>query len=179
MNLLPFDLSVSRYVQTFHHPIFIWFMEQLSWWGEPEHFIFILAITCAFLIFTNLYRQFLLLFISTVSAGLIGYALKYLIARPRPPLYLVRVSTYTTEASFPSNHVLVFTVFFGLLIYFTFRSSLKDWLKIILVTIFGLFVFFISVSRIYLGAHWFTDCLAGYLIGASILYIVNKLYKNQ
>jgi membrane-associated phospholipid phosphatase len=40
-------------------------------------------------------------------------------------------------------------------------------------------IFTIPVSRIYLGAHWFTDVLGGFMLGLICLYILSYLYLKK
>jgi len=172
------DLPVSLAIQSINSISFAWIMRVISWWGEPEHFIVVMALVGSGLIMAKEYKRFFTIIAATTLSALIGSLLKELISRPRPTADLIRVDTYTVENSFPSNHVLVFTVFFGLLFLFVSKSKLNNISKKILKTIFSLLIILVSFSRIYLGAHWFTDCLASYLLGAMILFFINKYYRT-
>ncbi|AZG45588.1 phosphatase PAP2 family protein [Gordonia insulae] len=104
-----------------------------------------------------------------VGAGsLVGYllmvGLKHLFARPRPPTVdrLLDIDTY----SFPSGHAMMSTIVFGLLAVAAFRLS--AWVRahpiVLLLAPAGAIA--IGCTRVYLGVHWTTDVLAGWLIGA-------------
>ncbi|QEC75292.1 phosphatase PAP2 family protein [Mucilaginibacter ginsenosidivorax] len=49
-------------------------------------------------------------------------------------------------------------------------------IKIVVSAICLFLIFMIPVSRVYLGAHWFTDVLGGFLLGIICLYILSYQY---
>lgn len=67
--------------------------------------------------------------------------------------------------SFPSGHVVVITVVYGLMTYLWLRAA-KHWLeRLVIIAIALLFMGLVSSARLALGAHWPSDILAGWLIG--------------
>ncbi len=52
------------------------------------------------------------------------------------------------------------------------RFKKSDWKRAVLMVFFSLLIFLIGVSRIYLGAHWFSDVLGAYLLGFSWLLVI-------
>ncbi len=101
--------------------------------------------------------------------------LKNILQRPRPTEYrLINESGY----SFPSGHSMVSMAFYGFIIYLIYKYVKNKYLKYIAITIFSILIISIGISRIYLGVHYTSDVLAGFLISISylILYtsIVNK-----
>ncbi|NDZ96284.1 phosphatase PAP2 family protein [Streptomyces sp. SID6673] len=95
---------------------------------------------------------------------LLMVGLKHLFARPRPPIAdrLLDIDTY----SFPSGHAMMSTVVFGLLAVAAYRLS--AWVRAhpAVLLIASIWAIAIGCSRVYLGVHWTTDVLAGWLIGA-------------
>ena len=92
------------------------------------------------------------------SEPLIGI-LKALYNRPRPPEALVE----TSLASFPSGHAVVGAVLaISLVIAFVHAGPQRRNLEIVA----GVFALFMAGSRVYLGAHWLTDVIAGVALGA-------------
>lgn len=115
--------------------------------------------------------------LSTLISGGIAWVLKTLINRPRPTKDFVSILEETHYQSFPSGHVLFYTVFFVALLFILIRTIKKyPLLKISGILICLAMIFLGAVSRVYLGAHWFTDVLGGFMVGIIILLIAGNIY---
>lgn len=112
------------------------------------------------------------------AAEAFSYAAKYAFGRPRPPLNQAIV--IEESPGFPSSHALLGVVFYGLLAYLVFRY-VKSWRTKVAVVLSAVFtVVMIGLSRVYLGVHWPSDVLGGYLIGTwwlALLLII--LYTRE
>lgn len=105
-----------------------------------------------------------LLFVGSVIGGFgLSSVLKISIARARPDQWaaVVKETTY----SFPSGHTVMATVFFGGLAAIVFHLTKRLGPRLIAVAGAALVVVAVAGSRVYLGAHWPTDTLAGMLTG--------------
>jgi undecaprenyl-diphosphatase len=106
-----------------------------------------------------------------------------LIDRPRPTIDFVRIVEETHYQSFPSGHVLFYTVFFGSLVIIALYSKiLKISLKLLIALACLTMIILGATSRIYLGAHWFTDVIGGFIVGILFLMITGSIYirsKNK
>ncbi len=109
------------------------------------------------------------------AASLLNLIVKYIVKRPRPTLPMV---VKEIGYSFPSAHAMLSLVFFGLLIYFVLKYSNKKWLKITLTILFSLIVVVVGFSRVYLGVHYLSDILAGYLVGLPIVFATIFVLQN-
>src|SRR6185436_7935994 len=103
---------------------------------------------------------------SIFLADWFNHSLKVLINRPRPSRELVEVLQRFDQISFPSGHVVHYVVFFGFLFAVMLANSRINLFTRVLVSIICIFLIMgVSVSRIYLGAHWATDVIGGYIMG--------------
>lgn len=108
-------------------------------------------------------------------ATMLNQLLKRILQRPRPEGFrIINESGY----SFPSGHSMVSMAFYGFLIYLIYKNVKNKYLKWSLITILGILIISIGISRIYLGVHYTSDVLAGFLVAISYLIvyisIVNK-----
>jgi membrane-associated phospholipid phosphatase len=84
--------------------------------------------------------------------------------------------TSTINSSYPSGHVFTYVSFFGALYYLRkniFKKFfLQNTVKIGCIVLIGL----VGISRISLGAHWFSDTIGGYLLGFAWLMTTIKIF---
>ena len=114
--------------------------------------------------------------ISWMSA-LVRTAIKGIIDRPRPEPGLVQVISRSKGTSFPSGHVSTTVTFWGWLLGWMLLQKQVDPLwKRGTMSFSGLCLLLIGPSRIYLGEHWLTDVVGGYLFGAGSLSLGFQLY---
>lgn len=99
---------------------------------------------------------------------ILNQLLKRILQRPRPEEFrIINEKGY----SFPSGHSMVSMAFYGFLIYLIYKNVKNKYLKWSLITILGVLIISIGISRIYLGVHYTSDVLAGFLIAISYLII--------
>ncbi len=115
--------------------------------------------------------------VNLIIVGVLNVLLKIIVRRPRPEdINIITESGF----SFPSGHAMMSIALYGMLIYFVYKFIKNKGLKIFLMILLGALILLIGASRIYLGVHYFSDVLAGYLIGYAILsgniFIFNCLY---
>jgi len=108
-------------------------------------------------------RKGIFLFGAMFFSGVVIFLLKEFFGRLRPLNGIIIESGY----SFPSGHSTIIVVFLGLLVYLF--ASKKSATKVHLVA--GLLVLVVGFTRLYLGIHWFTDVIAGYVVGLVILFV--------
>lgn len=127
-----------------------------------------------FLIIKNK-QQNILLGANLCIITLINQILKYLIMRPRPNIFrIVEESGY----SFPSGHSMVSMAFYGYLIYLVYQNMKNKYLKWFLIITLAILIILIGISRIYLGVHYTTDVLGGFLISLSYLIVYTHITKG-
>ena len=113
---------------------------------------------------------------------ILNQIIKFIMQRPRPTEFRI---IEETGYSFPSGHSMVSLAFYGYLIYLIYKYINNKHLKRTLIIILSVLICIIGVSRIYLGVHYTSDVLGGFLISFAYLLIyielVNKfvLEKNK
>ncbi len=105
------------------------------------------------------------------------YALaKPLVHRPRPPL--ADLIGAASGVSFPSGHATQAIAVWGMLAVIA-SAGRSPRTRAALLAAAGFVVLLVGASRIYLGAHWLTDVLAGYALGAAWLALLTALGLRQ
>lgn len=108
-------------------------------------------------------------------ATILNLLLKNILQRPRPTEYrIIDESGY----SFPSGHSTVSMAFYGFIIYLIYRYVKNKYIKCISIILLSILIFSIGISRIYLGVHYTSDVLAGFLISISYLIIYIKVINK-
>ena len=105
-----------------------------------------------------------------------------LVKRPRPSTELIQLRIDPQEIegfpSFPSGHTVHYTVFFGFLGFLAATRLKPPALSWLLLGVLAGLVLLVGPARIYLGAHWSSDVMGGYLLGGAVLAIGVNLYRR-
>lgn len=129
-------------------------------------FIFIMTITIMFvLLFIKKRKDSLFFGFGIVGIWLFNEVLKLIFKRPRPSgLHLVTAHGY----SFPSGHSMIFMGFSLFVIYYLIRNLKSTWKRSVLSLILIIYSIMVGLSRVYLGVHYLSDVLAGWI--AAVLW---------
>ena len=107
---------------------------------------------------------------------ILNQALKHIFQRPRPTEYrIINEAGY----SFPSGHSMVSMAFYGFLIYLIYKNVKNKYLKWGLIALLSLLILLIGLSRIYLGVHYTSDVIAGFLVSVSYLIIFTHFLPRK
>jgi undecaprenyl-diphosphatase len=106
-----------------------------------------------------------------ISSTALMFLLKSLFGRRRPDIPLLKEAQ---GLSFPSGHAFISVTFYGLLIYFIWKTVKLKWLKWTASILLALFILLIGFSRIYLRVHYPSDVLAGFTTG--FLWLVISIW---
>jgi membrane-associated phospholipid phosphatase len=176
--VLPFDLKSYQELQEQASPPFDMLMEWVSAIGD---LVIAIALTAIAVATFAIRRQWLeaIFMLATTSNVLLAFALKEIIRRARPfPIAgnVTGLIQSINEYSYPSGHVLFFVVFFGFFaylawIYFSGRA------RVIVIAICLSLIALIGPSRVFLGAHWASDVVGSYIIGAIWLFLLILAYQ--
>ena len=99
--------------------------------------------------------------------------IKAIVRRPRPSVDVIRESNF----SFPSGHAMAITCLYGLLIYYLYKSEIRY--RKLLIVICVLIIVLVSLSRVYLGVHYFSDIIGGILLSTSLVLYISDIPSCQ
>ncbi len=105
-----------------------------------------------------------------------NFVIKQIVRRARPEHLMI---IEETGFSFPSGHAMMSLCFFALAIHFVWKTLKNKPLKITLVSLFSVVIVAMGFSRIYLGVHYLTDIIAGFLISYAIVVVCLIVYNSK
>lgn len=171
--LQSFDQSVTEAVHLLPAGL-TWFMQCITLIGGP-----FVVITGLVILAGVAWRNDARRITFAAAAAVVGLGfntvLKNIFHRVRPDtIYTAHMKIHSY--SFPSGHAYGSTVFYGLLAYLAFRLLPKPW-RLITPVVLLVLIFLIGISRIFLGAHFPSDVIAGWLLGGLTLIVIIKFIR--
>jgi membrane-associated phospholipid phosphatase len=161
------DARLSSWLHTHHTPRMTTAMFAITALGSTE---VATLIAIAFGIYFIFRRRFywLTVFMSSVFGGmLINRLLKYAFHRPRP--FFDNPLLTLTGYSFPSGHTMMATVLYGVVAAYLFTTTSDWWRRGLIALSALLLITLVGFSRMYLGAHYFSDVLGAMAEGLAWL----------
>lgn len=143
--------------------------------GQKQVIYPVILVVFGYLLYSRHFREASHALMMAVFAVGSVFVFKHLLESPRPWGIMNSPETY----SMPSGHTVLSAVLYvglAFLIASSMRTRSSRW---IVYTIALLLTFAVGVSRIYLGAHWFTDVFSAWLISAAILCFVIVSYERS
>ncbi|WP_375770264.1 phosphatase PAP2 family protein [Archangium gephyra] len=148
--------------------------------GSVSVLTLVVCAVAGFLVLVRRWRTLALVVGSTVGGALVNTLLKSLFARPRPSV--VPHLTHVLTESFPSGHAMLSAI-----VYLTLGALLaqlveRRWLRAYLVGVALTLTLLIGLTRVYLGVHYPTDVLGGWMAGlawALLTAVVARAVKRR
>ncbi|MDO8658935.1 MAG: phosphatase PAP2 family protein [Candidatus Levybacteria bacterium] len=183
-ELVQFDSLISQFFYSTRNPILTKLMIFISFLGG-DFIIYTSSAIIIILILKKHQRESILFTFILLMGFIINNFLKLLIKRPRPDLVPFFIeNTY----SFPSGHSMNSFVFYAVISYFIFHFTKNKNIAFIVSFFSIILILLIGISRIYLGVHFASDVIAGFIGGfwwfATVLLIRQtiiffKLFKES
>lgn len=183
-ELINFDSYITNFIYSFRSEAMTSIMKSISFLASPTFLICVALVMTAY-VFTKRKKD-AVIYVSIIITGiLLNLILKSFFQRPRPE-YLPLI--HENSFSFPSGHAMNGLVFYLVLTYFVFRETGNKKLSYFILFVSMNLILLIGISRIYLGVHYPTDVIAGYVAGflwfvSAILFekaiIYKRLRKNK
>lgn len=179
-DILAFDRVIMSFIQGLETPSLTAIMKFFTLMGSFKMIALIAIIVIIFLYIVLKHRSELILFtIVIIGARILNRFLKEFFQRTRPDFHrLIEIGGY----SFPSGHAMNAMAAFGILTFLLWRHILSRRGRTFLIVLSSLFILMTGISRIYLGVHYPSDIIAGYLASgfwvAMAIWIYQK-YKEK
>lgn len=160
-RVFPWDDGILLFMHTHASPFRDSTMKAITRWGAPPLMFIMGAVGMGVLLWRGRRGDAAFFFASVVGAGLLNLAAKAFFGRVRPSLW--QSIAPETSASFPSGHAMGTMAMAAALVVLCWPTRAR-WLVLVAATIF---VVAVGVSRLYLGVHFPSDVLAGWLSSLS------------
>jgi undecaprenyl-diphosphatase len=174
-KVVQIDNIIINSIQGLESPLFTIIMRFFTFLGSGSSII-ILAIV-SMLIFYLMFKirsELLLFLLVLIGSNAFFITLKIIFHRARPDLHrLIEVGGY----SFPSGHSTNAVAVYGILTFILWRHISTRWGRTILVILSVFMILTIGISRIYLGVHYPSDVIGGYMVGGFLIIIAIWLYQ--
>jgi membrane-associated phospholipid phosphatase len=177
-----FDDAVTQWLLSFRNEELTTFLTFITHIGG-KGYVVVITLLVLYFVFIHRSWKFILQTVTVLLlATLSNIALKQVINRARPSLeHLVEVYTL----SYPSGHAMSAMGFYGFLIFLVARFHVAVAWKVVLISLLVFLILAIGVSRIYLGVHYPSDVLAGFIGGliwvtfCAIVFDVIDLWRRR
>ena len=168
----PGDEAILLTIQSWQSPLLTAALGTLTYLGWYPVAALVSAVAVAILVWRRHVADGLL-FAVAVASALLTLPLKEFIGRPRPDFAIVE--SVPQSMGFPSGHAAFATLLGGMMIYLVWQHVEGRLLRWGLSGVLALLVLGVGLSRVYLGVHWPSDIIGGYLFGLSVLLILVKV----
>ena len=157
------DDAVADFVISIRSDFLTLFFKTVTWLCNT---IFVIAIFIFVLFLVKDVRLKKYLCANIAIVFIINSILKIIVSRPRPlGEHLVDAGGF----SFPSGHSMMAVGLYGFLIYFVYKYVKNKIKRNVLMSGLFLIITLVGMSRIYLGVHYTSDVLAGFMLSLSYL----------
>jgi len=164
----PGDLCLTLWLQSFNDNLILSTMKCISFiFGDWPSALVVVAISIV--VWWRIGRLEAVMILVGGLITLVNSALKLAINRPRPSADLVHILSREQGSGFPSGHAFFAILILGLTAYFISINLKNHALRMLVLAGLVALILLIGTSRVYLGVHWPSGVIGGYLIGGVFL----------
>ncbi len=138
-----------------------------------EYLVFSVFLVITVFVLRRDFFHGLYIFFAVALGYFVTLLLKNIFSRPRPDITAL---FFVPQYSFPSGHAMNSTIFYGICIAIVSHLSVNRYLKYVLLILLFVLIVLIGTSRVYLGVHYPTDVLGGYVSGLAWLVSMRLIY---
>ena len=166
------DSNVAIFFANHNNIVLTNIFKFISFICSPKFMILVNVCLFIFIILKKKYKLFLIN-VASIASVVVNNIIKIIIKRERPNFLVL---SNETSYSFPSGHSMISILFFGSIIYLVNKYNIK-YRKTITILL-SIFIILVGLSRLYLGVHFLTDVIGGYLCGFIALIIIIMIFER-
>ncbi|AST96904.1 hypothetical protein BC8716_13465 [Shouchella clausii] len=139
-------------------------------------FVLTVAVLIILLVARASHKELAFTAVTMAATGLVNLFVKEWVERERPAQYmLVELSSY----SFPSGHSMGAMSFYTVLTFLIWKRVNKQSHRVAFVVFASLMILIMGFSRLYLGVHYLSDVIGGYLLSGSLVFFLFWLFQPR
>lgn len=169
------DQWLTHALYSARDPFIVQFFIWVSELGNETTIFGLALIAMIFLAYRGRWPEAAGLVVSVCGSAAAAYMLKELVARARPPFPFP--AYVETSFSFPSGHAVLSIALYAFLLWAVYEAMPPLWRKMTLSSA-AVLIIAVGFSRLYLGVHYLSDVLAGYLLGGIFVLLGTKVAKK-
>jgi undecaprenyl-diphosphatase len=162
--IVRWDVSFASWLHEHSNPALVTAFKLITIAGNAAFLALVVVAVGVVLLRRRARNDAVLLAAVALGIEILNAGLKLAFHRPRPELSFIHLDTY----SFPSGHAAGATAIYGVLVFLAARHA-SVVRRVALVAAAVVLIALVDFSRLYLGAHYLSDVLAGSALGASWL----------
>ncbi|MCM3631136.1 phosphatase PAP2 family protein [Paenibacillus glycanilyticus] len=174
-RIAAFDDAIIDVIRSNHSNAWTAWMKGFTELGS-EFLVILIIVGFAVVLALIGYRRELIFYLGVIGcSALLNLLLKTVFQRARPDINrIVEASGF----SFPSGHSMSAFTLYGITIYFLWKHLKYRWMRTVVILMGTALILMIGISRIYLGVHYPSDVIGGYLVSAAWLMMSIGLYER-
>lgn len=170
-----FDIKVMDYIHSETNEGFLGVMKFISFIGSEKFLIPTIGIIVLYNLLKKDFYISKLLILSTLGSYLLNFLLKLFFQRSRPFDYFL---VNQGGLSYPSGHSMVTMTLYSTIAFLLAKKTEDIWRKRFIYFLSFVIICLMGISRLYLGVHWPTDIIGGYLMGYIFYSILTTTVKE-
>lgn len=169
-----FDKYILEQIHNNRNPMVFKIMKLLSFIGSEKFLFPVVGMLIIYMLIKKKYYISKILLINSLGSSILNNLFKQIFSRTRP---LEFMQVKQGGLSYPSGHSMV-TMSLYLSIAYILSKDIEDLNKKRKIYICSIiYIFLMGISRLYLGVHWPTDIIGGYIMGYILYYLSIKILK--
>lgn len=171
------DLAVRDFLMNFYSATTDKIMQIFTFLGSTTWIILLsLVIFLFFLLYEKKTNFAFATAVVIIASTILNQITKFIIQRPRP-FYMPE--GLESSYSYPSGHTMASASLYGFIIYLICKTNISRGNKIFFSSLLAVVILMVMTSRIYLGAHYFSDVVGGLLFSGLLLITLSIIEDKK